>query len=204
MVQDRMAASLEMAMGYLYELVVQDACGARKLTNAEKKKWRGVDFRKESGADVLLINLKSARATSNSDISTATMMNLSTARALEIREMAERSKSGDDNPLQRPAGQVTAVRAIARGKASSSIKSSGGQELSILVGDALWEGLGAGANFGTKIQIAIGSNPVDVNLMAESVAAAVDKVEAEIRQSECVDTEGLIDWPCLLQKYPDA
>jgi hypothetical protein len=204
LVRDRLTASLEMAMGYLYEFVVVDACGARKLTNAEKKKWRGIDFRKESGADVYLINLKSARGTANSDISTATRQNLASAKRLEAAEMADREKSGDDNPLLLGKGRVHAVRAIARGPASSRTATYDGQTIEVLVGDNLWEALGAGGRFTRKIQQAIGAHPVDRAAFDAAEARAVERVVSELNNTGVVDASGLLVWQAVLDKYPDV
>jgi hypothetical protein len=204
LVTERFKASREVAVRYLYERVLEDSCDTRKLTNAEKKVWRGVDFRKDVGPDVYLVNLKSARATSNSDISKQTMENLSKARAAERNAREALERSGDDNPLGRRTGRVVAVRAIARGVAAATKRTRSGEEVEILVGDRLWEQLGAGPGFGRQIQLEMGRKPIDVNELEASLRRAEERVIRELSQAECIRPDGTLDWPCLLEKFPDV
>jgi hypothetical protein len=204
LVADRSVASREMAMGYLYERVIEAIGNARKLTNAEKKTWRGIDFRIEAGRDVYLINLKSARATSNGDINDATMRNLAAAAKREREDQAERGRRGEDNPLRAQPGLVHAIRAIARGNSSTTTREYAGEKIEILVGDALWERLGAGPGFGRRIQLAIGAVPVDATRLAEELSKAEERVVRELRRKECVTAEGSLDWEAVLEAFPDV
>lgn len=200
LVRDRLAASREMALGYLYERILEDVCGAEKLNNAQKKEWRGIDHRRQAIAELALINLKSARATSNSDISQQTTANLSAAakKAIAIEQAT------DDNPLKKDKRRVRAVRAIARGRKHSTIKVHDGVDIEILVGDALWAAMGAGENFTEQIQEALAGKPVDMVALAAATTLAIERVEKAIRETECVDGNDEIEWPCLFEAYPDA
>jgi hypothetical protein len=133
------------------------------------------------------------------------MRNLAAAAKREKLHQAERERSGRDNPLDTVETTVRAVRAIARGNASSTTRLvEAGEEIEILVGDRLWEQLGAGPGFGRKIQTAIGARPVDADDLRAATERAIDRVERAIRSSGCVAADGKSDWPCLLDEFPDA
>jgi len=72
------------------------------------------------------------------------------------------------------------------------------------VGDDLWKMLGAGTGFGRKIETALGEHPLDGSLFEQEITKAVSRVEGTIRRSECVTADDQIDWPCLLDKFPDV
>jgi hypothetical protein len=203
-VADRLAASREMALGYLYERVMELVVGARKLSNLEKKTWRGIDFRREVGRDVYLINLKSARATSNGDISDATMRNLVSAVRRERADREGRERSGEDNPLASRPGKVRAVRAIARGRASKTERVRDGETVEVAVGDELWRMLGAGDGFGRKVQDAVGDAQVDRAQFLRETAEAEGRVLGVLKSEGCLDSSGLLQWSRVLDVFPDV
>ncbi|WFG36265.1 hypothetical protein GKN94_11375 [Candidatus Lucifugimonas marina] len=204
LVSDRLVASREMAMGYLYERIMEEVCAAIKLTNSEKKEWKGIDFRKETNDETLLINLKSSRATSNADISDATQRNLVAAAKHEQDKQSKRASSGDDNPLSKVERKIVPMRAIARGVSSpETIKTVNQVDIRIVVGDTLWKRLGAGANFTRKIEAALGAQPVDTKVVADAEEALRQKLLSELASNGCIQKDGSLNWPAVLKAFPD-
>jgi hypothetical protein len=201
---DRLIASREMVMGYLYERILQEACGATKLNNAQKKEWKGIDFRKETGQEIFLINLKSSRQTPNSDITTQTTLNL-VAAAKHAKALQDESfSSGDDNPLSSARPTIIPVRAIARGVPSpESIKQVDEIRIRILVGDTLWQRLGAGPHFTRQIETELGKQPVDKQVVEKGETAFRERILNELRLNGCVGSDGSLIWPSVLSKFPD-
>lgn len=201
---DRLIASREMAMGYLYERIMESACDAVKLKNIEKKDWKGIDFRKESDHAIYLINLKSARATSNADITSATQTNLVAAARRAQRVQDKINSQGDDNPLSQPRAEIIPVRAIARGiPTPQTFKIIDGIRIRILVGDTLWDQLGAGTNFTQKIEAELGRQPVNKNIVAKGEAAFRTRIVELLKHAGCVEADGSLDWLTVLRKFPD-
>jgi len=201
---DRLIASREMAMGYLYERVMESSCQAVKLKNIEKRGWKGIDFRKETDSALYLINLKSARATSNADITSATQTNLVAAAGRALRIQDETYSQGDDNPLKQSRPEIIPIRAIARGiPTPQTFKVVNGVRIRILVGDTLWEHLGAGANFTQKIEAELGRHPVDRAVVAKGEQEYTARIAALLKETGCIKTDGSLDWLTVLRMFPD-
>lgn len=203
LVADRLVAMNEMTIGHLNERVMEEVCGARKLTDEEKEAWAGIDFRKEHGNRVYLINLKASTRTPNSAIGRDTRSTLLAAIQAEEAYQRDHPRGRDDNPLRASKGGIIGVAGFARGKASRHTEDIGDSELHKLVGDDLWEELGAGPHFTAHLIDEMGRHPIDRGIWLEDIAQAEAKMESVIARSGCVDTNGEIDWECLNRAFPD-
>jgi hypothetical protein len=193
LVEDRSVASMEMTMGHLYERVLE-ALGPRKLTNAEKGMpgFRGLDFIQDTPLEHRLVNLKSALSTSNGDITTATVSNLSAAKA-----HWESDYGKDDNPLRSSPSEAVMIRAVARGQTKRVITGSG---ILWLVGDAMWDYFGGGRDLLRRLGAALGRNPLNFTAYTAQIEGAAYRVRRTLLRYELTGEE--VDWDRLLARYP--
>ena len=193
LVEDRSIASLEMTMGHLYERVLE-SLGPRKLSNKEKNRpgSRGIDFVQDSSTEHRLVNLKAGLSTANSDISTATINNLTTAKRYR-----ESHREADDNPLNTQTVQCVMVRAVARGPAKREVTPQG---ILWLVGDAMWEYFGGGRNLLVRLGDALGRNPIDFTAYTGEIELASARMRRLLSGYELPGQE--VDWDRLIRHFP--
>ena len=105
-------------------------------------------------------------------------------------------------PNDRP--DVIPIRAIARGiPTPQTFKVVNGVKIRILVGDTLWEHLGAGANFTQKIEAELGRQPVDRAVVAKGEREYKERIAALLKETGCVKSDGSLDWLTVLRMFPD-
>jgi len=195
MVQDRSVASLEMTMGWLYELLIM-ALGPSKIGNKQKTQpgYRGIDFTQETVMETRLVNLKAGLSTSNGDITSATIRNL-----VESRDFHRALQTSDDNPLRRDRREVVMIKAVAKGSSKRSVTSDG---ILWLVGDEMWAYFDAGSNFLARVLDAMGRNPLDFERLKSQLADAASRVEKYLYAENLASRNGNIAWAALLAKFP--
>ena len=203
LVADRLVAVNEMTIGHLNERVMEEVCGARKLTDDEKKEWVGIDFRKEHGRRVYLINLKASTRTPNSSIGRDTQRTLLDAVQHEEEVQSLRGPRRDDNPLPATEGGIIGIAGFARGSSGRTETNSDGVRLLRLVGDALWEELGAGPRFTRQLSQEMGREAIDRARWTAEIQSAVERVIRAMTVAECVAPDGSLDWDCLIERFPD-
>jgi len=193
LVEDRSVGSMEMTMGHLYERVLE-SLGPRKLTNAEKGRpgFRGIDFIQDTPTEHRLVNLKAALSTSNSDITTATVSNLASARQRWNADFGR-----DDNPLRSTPTKALMIRAVARGPAKKELTDKG---ILWLVGDAMWDYFGGGRDLLRRVGAALGRNPLDFTAYTGQIEGAASRVRRLLARYELPGEE--VDWDRLLARYP--
>ena len=72
-----------------------------------------------------------------------------------------------------------------------------------LVGDALWEELGAGPHFTRQLSQEMGREAIDRARWTAEIQRAVERVIRAITVAECVAPDGSLDWDCLIERFPD-
>ena len=195
MVDDRSVATFEMAMGHLYELVLE-ALGPRKVTSAQKKipGFRGIDFDQTTHGEFRVVNLKAGLSTSNGDITDATKRNLRQATDYWTAHPIV-----DDNPLRQQSRQVVMIRAVARGPWHREVTPEG---ILWLVGDATWDYFGGGENLLLRLGEAMGRNPLNYQRYKDMKDQAALRVETYLVEAGLAAADGIIDWPKLLTEFP--
>ncbi len=195
LVDDRSAASLEMTMGYLHERVLEEL-GPRKVSNAERRTpaFRGIDFIQTLPGQVRLINLKSGLSTSNSDISQATITNL-TGAANYWRSHSQ----PDDNPLLQRVREVVMVRAVARGPRRRTTTPEG---IVWLVGESMWEFFDAGDRLLERLGEALSRSPLDYAHYRKEKESASARVIAYLRRAGLVSASDEVDWRGVISRFP--
>lgn len=195
LVEHRSAASLEMTMGHLFERLLEEL-GPTKVSNKDKKQpgYRGIDFINRQPGVLEGITLKASLTTFNGDITRATVTNLT-----DFKKFWEGQSDVDDNPLAQRTRRVKMVRAVARGPARKTVTPEG---ILWLVGDALWEYLGAGPNLLQRLNEALGRNPLDLARYEEEKKQAVDRVMRYLQDNGFVRRDGTLDWAGLIKEFP--
>ena len=204
MVNDRSAASLEMTMGHLYELLL-GSLGPVKLTKEDKTAtpaYQGIDFIQRTPNAIRVINLKAGLATVNSDISNQMRRRLKIAKEFELHRPAH-----DDNPLQQNRPEVIMVRAVARGAPRNgmvpcNVQGYQDDQLLYLVGASLWEYFGGGQDFLHRVQQALGQNPLDFRRHEWQKARAAVRVRRRLMDGDFVGPGRQIRWDALIERYP--
>ena len=193
LIDDRSIATLETAMGYLYERVLEEL-GLQKVSKEEKKKpgYQGIDFIQLAGTELRVINLKSGLTTSNGDITAATKRNLKDAK-----DYWEQNPGVDDNPMRRAQRTVKMLKAVARGK-PRSVTTDG---VVLLVGDKMWEYFGAGAGLLKRLNSAMGRNPMNHRRYQIRKTKAGKKVREYLDKHRLVRADGQLDWEAIADKY---
>jgi len=187
---------MEMTMGHLYERLLE-ALGPRKVSNIEKKRTgnRGLDFVHQTASELRLINLKAGRTTANADISDATTRNLIAAKDHRLSQSGQR----DDNPLQQQSREVVMIRAFAKGRPNRSVTKDG---IVALTGDSLWSYFGAGERLLSRLQKAMGRNPIDYDRYNEALEDVQERLVRLMRREGFVTEGHSINWNLLVERFP--
>ena len=196
LVEDRSTATLEMSMGSLYERALE-ALVTDRVAAVQRKEpgYRGIDFINRRPDAIELINLKTGLSTSNADISTASVLNLGRAHNYWQESLAQ----ADDNPLgQRAEREIRMVRAVARGPQRFR-KTDGG--IIWMVGDAMWEHFGGGADFLRRLSDALGRNPLDFTKYEAAKRIAAERVGNYLIRTGLVNPDGTVDWHRVAEMY---
>ena len=195
MVEHRSVATMEMAMGYLYERLLQEL-GPQKVTTVQKQLpgYKGVDFIQQTPNELRVINLKAGLSTSNGDITASTKRNLG-----EAKKHWGSQPAADDNPLAQQKAKVVMVRAVARGGRRHTETTDG---ITWLVGEAMWEYFGAEEGFLQRLSDALARNPLSYERYRDEKVKASDKVLKYLVGGGFADIEGQLDWGLLVAKFP--
>ena len=196
LVDDRSTATLEMSMGSLYERALEDLVTDRVAAVQRKEPgYRGIDFINRRPDAVELINLKTGLSTSNADISTASVLNLQRAYDHWEKALAQ----DDDNPLgERAEREIRMVRAVARGPKRCRKTDQG---IIWMVGDAMWEHFGGGADYLRRLSDALGRNPLDFTKYEEAKRIAAKRVGNYLTSAGLVKPHGAVDWDRIAKMY---
>ena len=138
-----------------------------------------------------LVSFKSGMTAFTADFGGRTVGNLLEAKKYWLAQLAGANQLGNVE-------QVVMVRAVARGPRKQAITRDG---IIWLVGDALWEHVGAGKQFLSRVSAALGRRRLNIAAFDAAKSRAADRVVTYLDRAGLVQPDGTVDWVQLSEVY---
>ena len=194
LVEHRSIAGLEISMGSLYERLLQEL-GTDRVAAGQRSQpgYTGIDFLRWTDDALELISFKSGLTSFSGDLGGRAVRQLLAARDYWVAQSA----GADANQFGR-SQRVVMVRAVARGPRKRVERPDG---ILWLVGDAMWEHVGADEHFLSRVSAALARRPLDTDGFDAAKERAAGRVLAYLNRAGLVQPDGTVDWLQLSEVY---